>query len=76
VKAENKKKRPKGSPLIKMGNKHPIPLANEQRFFYQGVCQNVCKLASGINIAQFDVAILIMITKKVKANINVLGPRM
>jgi uracil DNA glycosylase len=33
----NKKKRPKGSPLIKMGNKHPIPLANEQKFFDQGV---------------------------------------
>jgi hypothetical protein len=38
VKAENKKKRPKGSPLIKKGNKHPILLANEQKFFFdQGV---------------------------------------
>jgi hypothetical protein len=45
-------------------------------FLIKGFGQNVCKLASGINIAQFDVAFLIMITKKVKANINVLGPRM
>jgi hypothetical protein len=36
VKAENKK-RPKGSPIIKKGNKHPISLANEQKFFDQGV---------------------------------------
>jgi hypothetical protein len=36
--------------------------------------QNVSKLASSINVAQFDVAFLIMVTKKVKANINVLGP--
>jgi hypothetical protein len=36
VKAENNKKIPKGSPLIKKGNKHPIPLANEQKFFDQG----------------------------------------
>jgi hypothetical protein len=42
----------------------------------KGFGQNVSKLASGINIAQFDVTFLIMITKKVKANINVLGPRM
>ena len=45
-------------------------------FLIKGFGQNVSKLASGINIAQFDVAFLIMITKKVKANINVLGPRM
>jgi hypothetical protein len=37
VKADNKKKRPKESHLIKKGNKHPIPLANEQKFFNQGV---------------------------------------
>ena len=37
MKAENNKKIPKGSPLIKKGNKHPIPLANEQMFFDQGV---------------------------------------
>jgi hypothetical protein len=42
----------------------------------KGFGQNVSKLASGINVAQFDVTFLIMITKKVKANINVLGPRM
>jgi hypothetical protein len=45
-------------------------------FLIKGFGQNVCKLASGINIAQFDVAFLIMITKKVKANINVPGPQM
>jgi hypothetical protein len=45
-------------------------------FFIKGFGQNISKLASGINIAQFDVSFLIMITKKVKENINVLGPRM
>jgi hypothetical protein len=51
VKAENKKKIPKGSPLIKKGNKHPIALANEQKILIKGFGQNVSKLASGINIA-------------------------
>ena len=37
MKVENKNKIPKGSPLIKKGNKHPIPLANEQKFFDQRV---------------------------------------
>ena len=37
MKAKNKKKRPKGRPLIKKGNKHLIPLANEQKFFDQEV---------------------------------------
>jgi hypothetical protein len=37
VKAENKKKRPKREPSNKKGNKHLIPLANEQKFFDQGV---------------------------------------
>jgi hypothetical protein len=76
VKVENKKKRPKGSPLIKKGTNTQFPSQMNKRFLIKGFGQNVSKLASGINIAQFDVAFLIMITKKVKANINVLGPRM
>jgi hypothetical protein len=38
--------------------------------------QNVSKLLVGNNMAQINVAFLTMITKKVKANINVLGLRM
>jgi hypothetical protein len=34
---------------------------------------NVSKLPVGINVAQVDVTFLIMIMKKVKADINVLG---
>jgi hypothetical protein len=45
-------------------------------FLIKGFGQNVSKLASGINVAQIDVALIIMITKKVKANLNVFGPRM
>jgi hypothetical protein len=45
-------------------------------FLIKGFGQNISKLGSGINIAQFNVAFLILIAKKVKANINVLGPRM
>jgi hypothetical protein len=36
--------------------------------------QNVSKLASSIIVVQFDVTFLVMITKKVKSNINVPGP--
>jgi hypothetical protein len=39
----------------------------------KGFGQNVSKLQVGINVAQIDVAFLVMIMKKVKANINVLG---
>jgi hypothetical protein len=38
--------------------------------------QNVSKLPGGINLMQIIVTFLIMIMKKVKANINVLGIRM
>jgi Lhr-like helicase len=42
----------------------------------KGFGQNVSKLSMGINVEQIDVVFLIMTTKKVKANINVLGLRM
>jgi hypothetical protein len=42
----------------------------------KGFGENVCQLTMGINMAKIDVAFLRMVTKKVKANINVLGPRM
>jgi hypothetical protein len=45
-------------------------------FLIKGFGQNISKLSIDINVAQIDVAFLIMITKKVKANLNVLGPRM
>jgi hypothetical protein len=38
--------------------------------------ENASQLMMGINVTQIDVAFLRMVTKKVKANINVLGPRM
>jgi hypothetical protein len=42
----------------------------------KGFCENVYQLTMGIDMAKIDVAFLRMVTKKVKANINVLGPRM
>jgi hypothetical protein len=45
-----------------------------QKWTDQG--QNVSKLSVGINMAQIDVAFIIMTTKKVTANINVLSLRM
>ena len=42
----------------------------------KGFGENVSQLSMGINVAQIDVAFLRMVTKKVKANINMLGPRM
>jgi hypothetical protein len=37
--------------------------------------ENVSQLTMDINMTQIDVAFLRMVMKKVKANINVLGPR-
>jgi hypothetical protein len=42
----------------------------------KGFGENVSQLPMGINVAQIDVAFLRMVMKKVKTNINVLGPRM
>jgi hypothetical protein len=43
----------------------------------KGFGENVSQLTMGIDVAQIDVAFLRMVMmKKVKANINVLGPRM
>jgi hypothetical protein len=42
----------------------------------KGFGQSASKLPMGVNVVQIDVAFLIMITKKVKANINALGLRM
>jgi hypothetical protein len=42
----------------------------------EGFGQNFNKLHVGINMAQIDVPFLIMILKKVKVNIDVLGFRM
>jgi hypothetical protein len=74
-KHKRRRKDKKGGPQIKKGNKHPIPFANVQMFFLIKVFgQNVSKLASSIIVVQFDVTFLVMITKKVKSNINVPGP--
>ena len=53
-----------------------FPSQMNKSFLIKGFGQNVSKLSLGINVAQIDIAFFIMITKKVKANINVLGPRM
>jgi uncharacterized protein YdeI (YjbR/CyaY-like superfamily) len=39
----------------------------------QGFCEYVCELVTGVNMAQVNVTLLIVITKKVKAHINVFG---
>jgi hypothetical protein len=41
-----------------------------------GFGENVSQLTMGINMMQIDVGFLRMVTKKMKVNINVLGPRM
>jgi hypothetical protein len=42
----------------------------------KGFGEDISQLMMGINMAQIDVTFLRMVTKKVKANINVLGLRM
>jgi hypothetical protein len=39
----------------------------------EGFGQNISKLRVGINMAQIDVPFLMMISEKMKVNINVLG---
>jgi hypothetical protein len=39
----------------------------------KGFGENVSQLSMGINVAQIDVAFLRMVTKKLKANINLIG---
>ena len=53
-----------------------FPSQMNKCFLIKGFGQDVSKLSMGINVSQIDVTFLIMITKKVKSNINVLGPRM
>jgi hypothetical protein len=75
-KAKDKKKIPKGMPQIKRETNTRFPLHMNKCFLIKGFGQNVSKLSMGVNVAQIDVAFLIMITKKVKVNLNVFGPRM
>ena len=42
----------------------------------KGFCDDICKLSVGINMTKINVPFLIMISKKMEANINVLGLRM
>jgi hypothetical protein len=42
----------------------------------KGFSENVSQLSIGINMAEIDIAFLRMVTKKVKVNINALGPQM
>jgi hypothetical protein len=63
-------------PSVKNGSKHSFPSQMCKCRLIKGFGINVSKLSMGINMSQIDAAFLIMITKKVKVNINVLGLRM
>jgi hypothetical protein len=71
-----RRKDQKGALKSKWETNTQFPSQMNKCFCIKGFGQNVSKLATGINIAQFDVAFLIMITKKVKENLNVFGPQM
>jgi hypothetical protein len=61
---------------VNNGSKHPIPSQMSKCGLIEGFGQNVCKLPMGINVALIDVPFIIMVSKKFKANIDVLGLRM
>jgi hypothetical protein len=71
MKSKRKEEKKKRNPSIKKGGKHSIPLTNVQMWTDRGLGHNVSKLPMGINVAQIYVPFLIMISKKVKVNINV-----
>jgi hypothetical protein len=73
VKIEEKKKNKRGSPQSKREANNQFPSRMSKCGLIDGFGQNVSKLPMGINVAQIDVPFLLMILKKGKANINVLG---
>jgi hypothetical protein len=57
----------------KRDNTHPTPLANVQKWTNQGFCEDICKMSGGINMVKINVPFLIMISEKMKAEIDVIG---
>jgi hypothetical protein len=60
----------------KRENTHPTPLTNVKKWTDQGVFEDICKLYVGINTVKINVPFLIMISEKMRANIDVLSLRM
>ena len=71
-----RRKDQKGALKSKRETNTQFPSQMNKCFLIKGFGQNVSKLSMGINVAQIDVTFLIIIMKKVKANLNVLCPRM
>jgi hypothetical protein len=67
------KKNQKGSPWTKREANTQFPSQMHKCGLIKGFGQNVSKMLIGTNVVQINVAFLTMITKKVKANINVLA---
>jgi hypothetical protein len=76
MKSRRKGEKQKGA-LDQKGKQTPnSPCKCVKSRLIKGFGQNDSKLHVGNNVAQIDVAFLILITKKVKVNINVLSLRM
>jgi hypothetical protein len=68
--------KPNGSPRSKRETNTQFPSQMCKRRLIKGFCENISQLTMGINEAQINAAFLRMVSKKVKTNINLLGPRM
>jgi hypothetical protein len=76
MKSRRKEEKPKRSPQSKREADTQFSSKMCKCGLIKGIGQNVNKLPMGINVVQINVAFIIMIKKKVKVNINVLGLRM
>jgi hypothetical protein len=66
-------KNKKASPQSKSEANTQFPLQTCKSRLIKGFGENISQLSMGINVVQIDIAFLKMVTKKLKANINVLG---
>ena len=62
-------------PLKRKANTQLAPKARK-RSLIERLCENVLKLVLGIDMPEVNVALLIVVSQKMKSNINMLGLRM
>jgi hypothetical protein len=73
---EKCKKKEKENPQLKGKTHTQLPSQMCKSGLIKGFCEDVCKLTVGINMVKINVPFIIMISNKMKADIDVLGLRM
>jgi hypothetical protein len=75
-KVERCKKKQKENPHLKGKTLTQLPLQLCKSGLVKGFCEEICNLLVGINMMNISVPFLIMISEKMKVNIDVFGLRM